>query len=148
MSQKAVKILLVYDPDGSRSEIRELLLKTDISEFKLDHVSTGFAGVSFRPDYYNVCIIDSASAGPGLLEESRRVGFTTPIIMLTSDSAYEVLNALRRGNRCGRLLGRCDERLVLMLLNYCEALGHLTVDEVNRGKRPKPVGAWELTTNL
>ncbi|MFN2492439.1 MAG: PAS domain S-box protein [Pyrinomonadaceae bacterium] len=97
MTQNSVKILLVHDPGGSPSEIRQLLLKTDISQFKLEYVATGLAGLSFRPDHYHVCIIDSASAGLGVLEESRRVGFTTPIIMLTSESAYEILNAVRHG---------------------------------------------------
>ncbi|MFN2516559.1 MAG: PAS domain S-box protein [Pyrinomonadaceae bacterium] len=97
MSQKSLKILFVYDPAASRSEIRELLLKTDMVQFELDYVPTGLAGISFRPNYYNVCIIDSASAGLGLLEKSRRLGFTTPIIMLISDSAYEVRNAVRHG---------------------------------------------------
>ena len=32
-----------------------------------------------------------------LLEESRRVGFATPIIVLTSNSAHEVINAMRHG---------------------------------------------------
>jgi len=97
MSQKLLKILLVHDPAGSGPEIRELLSKTDFAQFELDYVTTDLAFRGFRRNYYGVCIVDSAVKGPWVLEESRRVGFTTPIIMLTSNTAYEVLNAMRHG---------------------------------------------------
>lgn len=97
MSHKSLKILLVHDVAGSPPEIRELLSKTNIAQFELDYVSTDLAFRGFRRNYYSVCVIDSALKGIRVLEESRRVGFATPIIMLTSNTAYEVLNAMRHG---------------------------------------------------
>ena len=97
MSQKSLKILLVHDDAGSRTEISGLLSKTDIAQFELDCVPTNLAFRRFRGNHYSVCLIDSALKGIEVLEESRRVGFATPIIMLTSNTAYEVLNAMRQG---------------------------------------------------
>ena len=97
MSHKSLKILLVHDVAGSPPEIRELLSKTNLAQFELDYVSTDLAFRGFRRNYYSVCVIDSALNGIRVLEESRRVGFATPIIMLTSNTAYEVLNAMRHG---------------------------------------------------
>ena len=96
MSNKSLRVLLVHD-SGSRSATRELLLQTDLVEFELDCVSTNFAGERFRRNHYNVCVVDSAGNGIHLLEVALRLGFTTPIIMLTSDSASEVLDAVRHG---------------------------------------------------
>jgi PAS domain S-box-containing protein len=97
MSHKALKILLVHDATGSQLKIRDLLSKTGFAQFELDSVSTdlGFRGV--RLNYYSVCLIDSAVKGIWLLKESRRVGFATPTIVLTSNSAYKVLSAMRQG---------------------------------------------------
>jgi PAS domain S-box-containing protein len=97
MSHKSLRILLVQDANGSQPEIRSLLYKTNLAQFELDYASTDLAFRGFRRNYYSVCVINSAQKGIPVLEESRRVGFTTPIIMLTSDTAYEVLNALRHG---------------------------------------------------
>lgn len=97
MSEKSLKVLLVDDDVGSRPEIHELLLKTDIVKLELEYISTNLAWRGFSRNYYDVCIIDSAGKGIGLLEESRRVGFAAPIIILTSDSAHEVLEAMRHG---------------------------------------------------
>jgi len=97
MSHKSLKILLVHDATGSPPEIRELLSKTDFAQFELDYVSTDLAFRGFRRNYYSVCLIDSAVKGIWILEESRRVGFATPTIVLTSNTAYEVLSAMRHG---------------------------------------------------
>jgi PAS domain S-box-containing protein len=97
MSHKALKILFIHDAVENRLGIRELLSKTGFAEFELDDLTTDLAFRGFCRDYYGVCVIDSAVKGMWILEDSRRAGFTTPIIMLTSNTAYEVLNAMRHG---------------------------------------------------
>src|SRR5437879_2882007 len=95
MSYRSLKILLIHD--GTGPEIRNLLSKTDLAQFELDQVTTDFAFRGFRRNYYSVCLIDSAVKGIGILTELQRAGFATPTIMLTSNAAYEVLNAMRHG---------------------------------------------------
>lgn len=97
MSDKLLKILLVNDDPIRRPQLRQLIHQTDLARVELDHLPTKVAHCGFRPDYYNVCIIDSVDRATSLLEESRRMGFTTPIIVLTSDSADDVINAMRHG---------------------------------------------------
>lgn len=97
MSHKSLKILLIHDATESRPEFRELLSKTDFAQFRLDYVSADIAFRAFHRGFYNVCVIDSAVKGIWLLGEARRAGFTPPIIMLTSNSAYEVLHAIHHG---------------------------------------------------
>lgn len=97
MSEKILKILLINDDPFRRPLLRQLIHQTDLARVELDHLPTKVARCGFRPNYYNVCIIDSVDRASGLLEESQRVGFTTPIIVLTSDSAGEVINAMRHG---------------------------------------------------
>ena len=99
MSYKSLKILLIHDATGSGPEIRDLLSKTDFAQFELDQVSTStdLALRGFRRNYYSVCLIDSAVNGIWILQESQRIGFATPTIILTSNTAYEVLNATRHG---------------------------------------------------
>ncbi len=97
MSHKLLKILVVHDATGGRPEIGELLSTTDLARFELDYVPTELAFRGFRRNYYSVCLIDSAVKGISILKESRRVGFATPTMVLTSNSAYEVLNAMRHG---------------------------------------------------
>lgn len=97
MSLKTLKILLIHDTAESGPEIRELLSRTDFAQFDMDEVPTDLAFRGFRRNYYNVCLIDSAAKGIRILKESRRVGFTTPTIVFTSNTAYEVLSAMRNG---------------------------------------------------
>ena len=97
MSHKSLKILLVQDIAGSQSEIRDLLSKTSFAQFELDCVSTEQAFRRFRRNYYSVCLINSAVKGIWVLKESRRLGFTTPTIVLTSNTAYEVLSLMHHG---------------------------------------------------
>ncbi|MEK6282602.1 MAG: PAS domain S-box protein [Acidobacteriota bacterium] len=97
MSHKSLKVLLVHDIGGSRQEIGELLSKTSFAQFELDSVSTERAFRGFRRNDYGICLINSAAKGIWVLKESRRMGFTTPIIVLTSNTAYEVLNAIHHG---------------------------------------------------
>ena len=96
MSHESLRILLVHDITGSRREIVDLLSKTGFAQFQLDSVSDlAFRG--FRQNYYDLCLIDSAVKGISILKEFRQVGFAPPAIVLTSNTAYEVLNAIRYG---------------------------------------------------
>jgi len=97
MSHRSLKILLINDATGSRPEIRDLLSKSDFARFELDYVSTDFAFRGFRRNYYSVCLIDSAVKGIWILKESQRLGFATPTIVLTSNTAYEAMSAMRHG---------------------------------------------------
>jgi PAS domain S-box-containing protein len=97
MSHKLLKILLVHDATGTQLKIRDLLSKTSLARFEMDSVSTDLAFRGFRLNYYDICLIDSLSKGIWLLRESRRIGFDTPTILLTSNSAYKVLSAMRQG---------------------------------------------------
>jgi PAS domain S-box-containing protein len=97
MPHHSPRILLIHDADGSRPEIPGLLLETDIVQFVVDEVTTKLAFRRPLRNYYDVCVIDSPGKEILVLEALRRVGFDTPIMMITSDSAYEVLNAMRHG---------------------------------------------------
>lgn len=97
MSHKLLKMLVIHDAAGSGPGIRDLLSKTDFAHFELDQVSTDVALRGFRRNYYSVCLIDSTVNGIWILQELQRIGFATPTIMLTSNTAYEVLNAMRHG---------------------------------------------------
>jgi PAS domain S-box-containing protein len=96
MTYNPLRILLVHDSGLSRSATRRLLLQTDLVHSELDCVSTNFALEKFRSNY-NVCVIDSPANGSQLLQAALQVGFTAPIIMLTGNSASEVLAAMRLG---------------------------------------------------
>ena len=97
MSHESLTILLVHDITGSRREIVDLLSKTGFAQFQLDSVSTDLAFRGFRHNYYDLCLIDSAVKGISILKALRQVGFATPIIVLTSNTAHEVLSAIRYG---------------------------------------------------
>jgi PAS domain S-box-containing protein len=98
MFHETLKILLIGDSNGAIKQVRDLLGQTDIPQFELENVSERLAAInSFRSNSHDVCIIDSAKQGIELVAESRRVGFTAPIIVLTGNSAHEVLTALRNG---------------------------------------------------
>jgi PAS domain S-box-containing protein len=98
MFQQALKVLLLHEDEESPKEIYRLLDQTDLGEFELECVSASLmmqAGPSHKS--YDVCLVDSASNRMSLLAEMRRVASNSPIILLTQDSASEVLEALRNG---------------------------------------------------
>jgi PAS domain S-box-containing protein len=98
MFQQAVKVLLVHEDVGSPKEIYRLLNQTDLGEFEFEWVSASLMRRNGPThNVYDVCLIDSASNGKSLLAELRRVASSSPIILLTQDSASEVLEALRNG---------------------------------------------------
>jgi PAS domain S-box-containing protein len=98
MFQQALKVLLVHEDVGSPKEIYRLLNQTDLGEFEFEWVSASLMKLN-GPNHsvYDVCLIDSASNGIGVLVELRRVASNFPIILLTQDSASHVLEALHRG---------------------------------------------------
>jgi PAS domain S-box-containing protein len=97
MSHKFLKILLVHDAIGSRREFRDLMCKTDFAQFELDYASPDLAFQAFHRNYYSVCVVDSTAQEIRILEELHRADFATPIIVLTSNSANEVRNAMHHG---------------------------------------------------
>lgn len=97
MPHRSPKILLIHDGYGSRPDIRGLLVETDIVQFEVDHVTTEVAFRRPLRNYYDVCVVDSPRKEIAVLEALRRIGFDTPIMVITSDSAYEVLKAMRLG---------------------------------------------------
>jgi len=97
MTHKPLRVLLVQDFPGSPSETRRLILQTDLAQIKLACASTAFAMRAFHRNHFDLCIIDSPSNGIQLLKTSQRVGLATPVILLTTDNAAEVLDAMRIG---------------------------------------------------
>jgi PAS domain S-box-containing protein len=98
MFQQALKVLLVHEDVGSPKEIYRLLNQTDLGEFEFEWVSSSLMkqnGLSHG--VYDVCLIDSAGNGISLLTELRRVTSNLPIVLLTQDSASQVLAALHHG---------------------------------------------------
>ena len=98
MFESVVKILLIADEGGGLEFIQTLLRGTGLGQSDLEAV---------RPDEtitkncwrnrFDVCIIDSAANAMELISQGRGLGFTRPIIMLTSNSVTEVLVAMRAG---------------------------------------------------
>jgi PAS domain S-box-containing protein len=98
MVNGSVKILVIGDEDESLEFIRCLLNETDLAGYDLDAVflADTITKNCWR-NRYDVCIIDSAAKAMDLIAEARGLGFTRPIIVLTSNAAADVLNAVRAG---------------------------------------------------
>jgi PAS domain S-box-containing protein len=93
-----VKILVVGDEDGRLESIQRVLDHSDLGTYDLDAVLTSDTiAKNCWSNRYDVCIIDSIANAMDLISEARGVGFTPPIIILTSDEAAEVLEAIRAG---------------------------------------------------
>jgi PAS domain S-box-containing protein len=98
MFSGSIKILMVGDEDGSLESIQTVLNDTDRGRCELDPVRPGETiSQNCWRNRYDVCIIDSEDNAVHLISEARGLGFTKPIIVLTSNSAYEVLQAMRAG---------------------------------------------------
>jgi PAS domain S-box-containing protein len=98
MFGNSIKILLVGDEGGRLESIQMLLNDTDLGRCVVDAV--GPAETISRNCWrnrYDVCLIDSHDNAMDLISEARGIGFTRPIIMLTSNSADDVLQAMRAG---------------------------------------------------
>jgi len=98
MFHESLKILFICDSSEAVEHVRNLLAETDICQFELDSAIERTAVINaFRSNSHDVCIVDSTTVGIEVIAESRRVGFTAPIIGLTGNSANDVLRALRNG---------------------------------------------------
>lgn len=98
MVQQTLKVLLLHEDVGSPKEISRLLNKTDLGEFELECVSASLMKLTgLSHSVYDVCLIDSTSDGKSLLAELRRVASNFPTILLTENSASQVLDALHHG---------------------------------------------------
>jgi len=97
--QNPIRILFVDDNAGSLSNLHELLSRTDIKNFSLECVTTYIGALSiFIHREHDVCLIDSPGGNAAvLLAEVRRLGCSFPVVVLTSDSATEVLTAMHNG---------------------------------------------------
>jgi len=91
--------ILVIDQAGSCRGVRKVLPATGIPGFKINFATSYrdmFEG--FRGNAYDVCVIDSASGnGHRLFSESRSLGYTEPVILVTSNDASEAVSAIRSG---------------------------------------------------
>jgi PAS domain S-box-containing protein len=98
MFQQALRVLLLHEDPGSREEIYRLLNKTDLGEFELECVNASIAKpTGLSHSVYDVCLIDSVRDGMSLLTELRRVAANFPVILLTENSASQVLDAMHYG---------------------------------------------------
>jgi len=96
--KEILNILFIADQSESLELVRSLLAETDIPKLELDCVSDRVSAINwFSRNRHDICIIDATENGIDLMAESRRVGFTVPIIMLTGNSGTEVLSALKHG---------------------------------------------------
>jgi len=94
-----INVFVVDHAAGSSRGIRKLLAETDIPGFNVNY-TTCYRDIleAFRGSVYDVCVIDSASGnGPRLIAQARSFGFSTPIILVTSDDAQEAVKAIRSG---------------------------------------------------
>jgi PAS domain S-box-containing protein len=98
MSHNQLNILCVSDRNESLDQIRELLSRTDLGKFELQNEAPSVDLMRiFLGKHYDVCILDLLESAPGLLANLHRVNSAVPIIMLTGNSASEVLCALHSG---------------------------------------------------
>ncbi len=98
-THNVVKILLFEDHAGRLSRVHELLVDCHWEEFRLDWVSTYAEAVrTLKTNSHDVCVIDSFEIGECTrLADALRDDCSVPFIVVTSDSAAEVLEAIRHG---------------------------------------------------
>src|SRR6266542_6093398 len=99
VTQNPIRILFVDDNAGSLSNLHELLSSSDIKNFSLECVTTYIGALgSFSRKEHDVCIIDSPAGNvPLLMGGLRRLDCSFPVVVLTSDSAAEVLAVMHIG---------------------------------------------------
>lgn len=93
-----ISILLVDHALENPRSIRKLLSVSG-NEFKLTCVNSYREILEgFRSKTYDVCLIDSAVGnGLKLSAQARSLGFTAPIVMVTSNDAHDAIRAVRNG---------------------------------------------------
>jgi PAS domain S-box-containing protein len=98
MGEWQLKILLIYDHFESRNWVFGLLSQSDLGTFQLDCMQPYQlnvpASVVTPPD---VCVIESSIEKATLFTRIRAAGVCAPIIVLTTESGFEVLDALHHG---------------------------------------------------
>jgi PAS domain S-box-containing protein len=78
--------------------IRELLKGTDLGKFELQRAAPGVDLTSiFAAKSHDVCIVDVIENGPGVAASLNCVNSTVPIIVMTCDSASDILSSFRNG---------------------------------------------------
>ena len=98
MGEWQLRILLVYDGFESRDWIFGLLSQSDLGAFQLDCVQPYQLIVSwFTPTLPHVCLVDSSADKAALFARLRAAGISAPIIVFTTESGFEVLDALHHG---------------------------------------------------
>ncbi len=94
-----IKILLIDHARETPANVRELLSVLETSNFEIE-CAVGYRDImeGFRNHSYDVCVIDSAADnGLRLFAQARSVGFTAPIVLVTSNNAGEVIEAVHQG---------------------------------------------------
>src|SRR4030095_1787102 len=98
MKQATIKILLIYDHVDRQREVESMLSEMDIDQFDLTCMgSQQLCRDILKTPRYDVCLVDSNFETNSLLAQIRLLGLTAPIIMFTSDSGTEILDALHHG---------------------------------------------------
>ena len=98
MSHNQLSILFVSDTDESVVYIQDLLNGTDLGKFDLQRAAPGVDLMSaFSATLHDVCIVDMIENGPGVAANLHRVNSMVPIIVLTCESANEILSSFRSG---------------------------------------------------
>jgi PAS domain S-box-containing protein len=94
-----IRIFLIDHALEEPQSIARMLRASLTSDFSLSFATTYREILEgFRSQEYDVCLIDSAAGnGPKLFAQARSLGWTAPIVLVTSNDAREVVGALRDG---------------------------------------------------
>ena len=94
-----IKVLVIDHAAGSRRGIRTVMHEDCNPALTFKFISCYRDIIeAFRSDAYDVCLIDSASGnGPRLFAQGRSLGYTAPVILVTSNDAREAINAIGSG---------------------------------------------------
>lgn len=94
-----LRVLLVDDDCDRPSVIRRMLSQSEFRDFEFSCVSTLAAAANkFQANGHDICIIDSTERGfAEFLEQAKRVGCQTPMIVVTADETEEILEAFHAG---------------------------------------------------
>jgi PAS domain S-box-containing protein len=98
MGEWQFKILLIYDGLESRDWLFGLLGQSDLGTFQLDCIQPYQLNLPASVvAAHDVCIIDSSAEKTTLIGRVRAAGICAPVIVLTTESGFDVLDALHRG---------------------------------------------------
>jgi PAS domain S-box-containing protein len=95
----SVRILLVGDVSGSLNRIHQLLSESDLASCYLDSATTSVEIANrLRENSHDVCIIDSVELkAEEFMAQAKSFGCSIPVIVVTSDSSVEILEAIHAG---------------------------------------------------